>query len=76
MVMVPQFNILTAIDTILALCIAVDYSAYVAHSFLVVEGKRRERPRKALYHIGGEVFIGAFITLLAVMALAFTQHLH
>jgi len=69
-----QFNIVTAIDIILAVGIAVDYSAHVAHSFLVVEGTRRERAQKALYHIGGEVFSGAFTTLLAVMALAFAQH--
>lgn len=69
-----QFNIVTAINIILAVGIAVDYSAHVAHSFLVVEGTRRERAKKALYHIGGEVFAGASTTLLAVMALAFAQH--
>ncbi|CAD7697418.1 unnamed protein product [Ostreobium quekettii] len=69
-----QFNLVTSINLILAVGIAIDYSAHVAHSFLVVDGSRRQRAQKALYHIGGEVFSGAATTLVAVGALFFAEH--
>eukprot|EP00803_Ostreobium_quekettii_P005975 evm.model.scf_1009.2 EVM.evm.TU.scf_1009.2 scf_1009:10842-19479(+) len=68
------FNILTSNNIVMAVGIAIDYSVHVGHSFLVVDGSRRERAQKALYHIGGEVFSGALTTYLAVCALAFAKH--
>ncbi|GMH38064.1 hypothetical protein BSKO_05948 [Bryopsis sp. KO-2023] len=69
-----QFNIVTSINIILAVGIAVDYSSHIAHSFLVATGTREERAQKALYHIGGEVFSGAFTTWVAVLGLGFASH--
>lgn len=54
-----SFNTVTAINMVLAVGIAVDYSAHIAHSFLVMNGSRKERAKGALHHIGGEVLAGA-----------------
>lgn len=69
-----QFNIVTSINIILAVGIAVDYSSHVAHSYLTASGTRQERAEKALYDIGGEVFSGALTTWVAVLGLGFAAH--
>ncbi|CAD7701858.1 unnamed protein product [Ostreobium quekettii] len=68
------FNPVTAVNVVLAVGIAVDYSAHVAHTFLVAQGSRQERARGALLQIGGDVFSGAFTTFLAVVAVAAAEH--
>ena len=68
------FNTVTAINMVLAVGIAVDYSAHIAHSFLVVKGTRDERAKLALLRIGGEVLSGAFTTFLAVVVMAAAEH--
>lgn len=68
------FNTVTAINMVLAVGIAVDYSAHIAHSFLVVEGTRDQRAKSALMRIGGEVLSGAFTTFLAVVVMAAAEH--
>eukprot|EP00210_Caulerpa_lentillifera_P002799 g2674.t1 len=68
------FNPVTAINLVLAVGIAVDYSAHIAHSFLVVDGARTSRAQKALEHIGGEVFSGAFTTFLGIVIMGFAEH--
>lgn len=65
---------MTAINMVLAIGIAVDYSAHIAHSFLVLNGSRKERAQAALHHIGGEVLAGAFTTWLAVAVMGFARH--
>ena len=61
------FNPVTAINLVLAVGIAVDYSAHIAHSFLVIPGTRLERAKGALEDIGGEVLSGAFTTWLGIV---------
>ena len=68
------FNPVTAINLVLAVGIAVDYSAHIAHSFLVLSGDRLSRAKGALEHIGGEVISGAFTTWLGVFIMGFTRH--
>ena len=68
------FNPVTAINLVLAVGIAVDYSAHIAHSFLVLSGDRLSRARGALEHIGGEVLSGAFTTWLGIVIMGFAEH--
>ena len=64
-------NFASAVTFVMAVGIAVDYSAHIAHSFLTLEGDRVERAKGALMCIGGEVASGAFTTLLGILALSF-----
>lgn len=68
------FNPVTAINMVLIVGIAVDYSAHIAHSFLVLDGNRLERARGALEHIGAEVLSGAFTTWLGIAVMGFAEH--
>ncbi|GMH38211.1 hypothetical protein BSKO_06095 [Bryopsis sp. KO-2023] len=68
------FNPVTSINVVIALGIAVDYSAHVAHSFLVAEGSNRQRVQESLSKIGVEVFNGGFTTGLAMLALLAARH--
>jgi len=64
-----DFNSVTAINLVLAVGLAVDYSAHIAHSFLVEKGPGVERAKKAVDHIGYSVFNGGLSTFLAIMPL-------
>lgn len=68
------FNPVTAINLVLAVGIAVDYSAHIAHSFLVIDGDRVSRAQGALEHIGGEVISGAFTTWLGIVIMGAAEH--
>lgn len=68
------FNPITAINLVLIVGIAVDYSAHIAHSFLMLDGDRLSRAKSALEHIGGEVLSGAFTTWLGIVCMVFAQH--
>merc|ERR1712032_1026497 len=68
-----DFNSVTAINVTIAVGLAVDYSAHVAHSFLVATGDRKQRAIHAIDHIGSSVADGAFTTLLAVLPLGASQ---
>lgn len=59
-----------AILLTLAIGLAIDYSAHVAHAFMVEEGTRNDRVQKALRHIGPAVLNGGFSTFLAFVMLA------
>ena len=61
----------SAVTFVMAVGIAVDYSAHIAHSFLTLKGDRMERAKGALMCIGGEVASGAFTTFLGIVALSF-----
>lgn len=69
-----DFNTVTAINMVVAVGIAVDYSAHIAHSFLVMKGSRKDRAHAALQHIGGEVIAGAFTTWLAISVMVAAEH--
>ena len=47
----------------------VDYSAHVAHCFMVEEGTRNERMYKTLVHVGPAVLNGGLSTFFAIVLL-------
>eukprot|EP00232_Nephroselmis_pyriformis_P018236 CAMPEP_0182899448 /NCGR_PEP_ID=MMETSP0034_2-20130328/28076_1 /TAXON_ID=156128 /ORGANISM="Nephroselmis pyriformis, Strain CCMP717" /LENGTH=896 /DNA_ID=CAMNT_0025033481 /DNA_START=90 /DNA_END=2780 /DNA_ORIENTATION=+ len=60
----------TVIMLVIALGLAVDYSAHIGHSYVVKTGTANERIEKALTEMGPAVFHGAMSTFLAVMVLS------
>jgi Niemann-Pick C1 protein len=60
----------TSIMVIVAIGLAVDYSAHIGHSFMVERGTRDERTQKTLANMGSAVFYGGFSTFLAFILLA------
>jgi hypothetical protein len=68
-----DFNSVTAINLVLAVGLAVDYSAHITHSFLVSKGSGLDRAKEAVDHIGASVFNGAFSTFLAIMPLGLSK---
>jgi predicted RND superfamily exporter protein len=68
-----DFNSVTAINAVIAVGLAVDYSAHIAHSFLLATGSRLERVTEAVDHIGSSVMNGAVSTLLAVLPLGLSK---
>ncbi|CAI5485919.1 unnamed protein product [Closterium sp. Naga37s-1] len=67
------FNSVTSITVLLSVGIVVDYSAFIAFSFLSQVGSRNERARKALAHLGVAVFNGGFFMFLAVLPMCLAQ---
>jgi len=71
------FNNVVVVNLVIAIGLAVDYSAHIAHSYLTTEapkeldnsGKRKYKARKAISGMGSSVFHGAFSTFLAIIAL-------
>ena len=56
---------------IIAIGLAVDYSAHIAHAFMSsTQGTRVDRAKDALVKIGPAVFHGGFSTFLAFVAVA------
>ncbi|GMH38046.1 hypothetical protein BSKO_05930 [Bryopsis sp. KO-2023] len=68
------FNTVTSVNIVLAVGIAVDYSAHIAHAFMTNQGSRKQRSAKALHQIGGEVFSGACTTWLAIVIMGSATH--
>ena len=74
-------NSVTVVNLVIAVGLAVDYSAHIAHSYLLHfpddqlarSEQRREKSLYALGTIGSSVFHGAFSTFLAVVTLAGSQ---
>ena len=57
-----------------ALGLAVDYSAHIAHAFMTTPGtSRNERVKKTIVEIGPAVFNGGFSTFLAFAILMFSN---
>ncbi|CAI5465277.1 unnamed protein product [Closterium sp. Yama58-4] len=67
------FNSVTSITLLLAIGIAVDYSAFTAFSFLSQVGTRQDRARRALNHLGVAVFNGGFFMFLSILPLALAK---
>jgi len=61
------------INLVLAIGLAVDYSAHVAHAFCQTPGTRQERVERAVEEMGTAVIHGAFSTFLAVLILSVSQ---
>eukprot|EP00937_MAST-01D_sp_MAST-1D-sp2_P004603 g4603.t1 len=66
-------NMVTAINLLLAVGLCIDTSSHVCHSFMLAEGSRDERARKALQHIGPSVIHGGMTTLLSTCVMLFAQ---
>ena len=65
-----QLNIVTMVNTIMAIGISVDYSAHLIHTFKSLEGEnKKKKTRRALRVIGVNIFNGGFSTLLAILPL-------
>jgi len=77
-------NSVTIVNIVIAIGLAVDYSAHIGHTYLTVDPpvlnkdgipltnheKRVYKARGALSQMGSSVFHGAFSTLLAIIVLA------
>jgi len=61
------------INLVLAIGLAVDYSAHIAHAFMTTPGTRQERADHAIAEMGTAVIHGAFSTFLAVLVLSTSQ---
>ena len=72
------FNNVVVVNTVIAIGLSVDYSAHIAHTYLVVkpppacktkDQKRAYKARTALSQMGSSVFHGGFSTFLAISVL-------
>ncbi|XP_070562444.1 patched domain-containing protein 3-like isoform X2 [Ptychodera flava] len=63
----------TTINLILAVGLAVDYSAHIGHTFMTLKGTRDRRAKYTLGAIGPAVFNGGFSTFLAFVLLIFSN---
>ena len=61
------------INLVLAIGLAVDYSAHIGHTFMLSTGSRDERAIKAVGSIGAAVLNGALSTFLAVLLLSISE---
>lgn len=73
------FNTVVVVNVVIAIGLAVDYSAHIAHTYLLItppkscttpSEMRIYKARKALSVMGSSVFHGGFSTFLAIIALA------
>ena len=72
------FNTIIIVNIVIAIGLAVDYSAHIAHTYLIIqppEGmsnkeKRIFKARKALSSMGSSVFHGGFSTFIAIFVLS------
>lgn len=72
------FNSVVVVNIVIAIGLAVDYSAHISHTYLIIEPpsgmsnaqKRVYKAHKALSSMGSSVFHGGFSTFLAIIALA------
>lgn len=74
-----SFNSVVVVNTVIAIGLSVDYSAHIAHTYLIVKPpaycktkpeKRMFKAKTALSQMGSSVFHGGFSTLLAISVLA------
>ena len=73
------FNSVVVVQVVIAIGLAVDYSAHIAHTYLVVEpppnrrtkkSKRLYKASKSISQMGSSVFHGGFSTFLAISVLS------
>ena len=80
-------NMFTGINMVISMGLAVDYSAHIAHKFMLIEPKdddvardakklRQYKAQKALSKIGASVFHAAFSSLLALSVLGWAKSYH
>ena len=64
-------DVVSAVNLIIAIGLCVDYSAHIAHGYLVMhQGTREERVKKTLKLVAPAVFNGGITTSLAFILLA------
>lgn len=72
------FNTVVVVNVVIAIGLAVDYSAHISHTYLLIappkscttnSERRIYKARKALSVMGSSVFHGGFSTFLAIIAL-------
>lgn len=63
-------NAVTTVMIVMSIGLSVDYSAHIAHMFMVQKGSRVERARAALNGIGVSVLNGGVSTFLAFVLLS------
>lgn len=73
-----NFNAVVVVNTVIAIGLSVDYSAHIAHTYLVVTppktmtkpaDRRMYKARTAISQMGSSVFHGGFSTFLAISVL-------
>lgn len=73
-----NFNAVVVVNTVIAIGLSVDYSAHIAHTYLVVvppakytkpSERRMYKAKKAISQMGSSVFHGGFSTFLAISVL-------
>jgi len=76
------FNSVVVVNVVIAIGLAVDYSAHIAHTYLTVkttskqktnEEKRIHKARTAVSQMGSSVFHGGFSTFLAISVLGLSR---
>ena len=63
---------LSCVNIVLAIGLCVDYSAHIAHAFMVAEGSAIERSQIALATMGPAIINGGITTFIAVVPLIFS----
>ena len=67
-------EIVTSVQLILSVGLALDYSAHIGVTYIVTRGRdRRQRTQDTLNNIGTAVFNGGFSTFLAFVLVAFSD---
>ena len=80
-------NMFTGINMVISMGLAVDYSAHIAHKFMLLEPKdpvvarnakklRHYKAQNAISKIGASVFHAAFSSLLALSVLGWSKSYH
>ena len=76
------FNSIVVVQVVIAIGLAVDYSAHIAHTYLTVEpparlksnkAKRKYKASRSLSQMGSSVFHGGFSTFLAISVLSLSK---
>ena len=60
----------TIINLVLAIGLVIDYSAHIAHAFVVAKGTKQQRADLAIGNIGTAVFHGAMSTFVCILVLS------
>ena len=68
-----QLNVVTAVNLVMAVGFAVDYSAHISEAFVHSRGSRDKRMQHSLNTMGRSVLKGGISTLLGIAMLAFSQ---
>ncbi|KAJ4715850.1 Niemann-Pick C1 protein-like [Melia azedarach] len=69
-----QLNAVSVVNLIMSIGIAVEFCVHIVHAFLVSDGNRDQRAKKALSTMGASVFSGITLTkLVGVIVLCFSR---